>query len=143
VLAKIAWYSKGHVTNRMAVTKVPHIKGLRSSGIISQSTTSRQFPASFPWNVRVQGGTCKVSPSLLAKFDLPIGGSYPELIDVNHFSSARGRVLPIFTNAERGDPKASLCSPTKTLLRQMRLDLSCPLTTNSLYFCHRLFRGGG
>jgi hypothetical protein len=39
-----------------------------------------------------------------------IGGSYPELIDVNHFFSARGPVLPICTtDAERSDPKA-LCS---------------------------------
>jgi hypothetical protein len=38
-----------------------------------------------------------------------IGGSYPELIDVNHFSSARGPVLHICTGAERTNPKA-LCS---------------------------------
>lgn len=39
-----------------------------------------------------------------------IGGSYPQLIDVNRFSSARGPVLPICaTGAERSDPNA-LCS---------------------------------
>ena len=38
-----------------------------------------------------------------------IGGSYPELIDVNHFSSARGPVLPVCTVVQRNDPKA-LCS---------------------------------
>ena len=39
-----------------------------------------------------------------------IGGSYPQLIDVNHFLSARGPVLlPFVPDAERRDPKA-LCS---------------------------------
>jgi Carboxypeptidase regulatory-like domain len=39
-----------------------------------------------------------------------IGGSYPGLIDVNHYFSTRGPVLPICaTDAERNDPKA-LCS---------------------------------
>ena len=35
-----------------------------------------------------------------------IGGSYPELIDVNHFSSARGPVLPVCSVAQRNDPQA-------------------------------------
>jgi hypothetical protein len=39
-----------------------------------------------------------------------IGGSYPKLIDVNHFSSARGPVLQVCaTDAQRSDPNA-LCS---------------------------------
>jgi hypothetical protein len=38
-----------------------------------------------------------------------IGGSYPQLIDVNHFFSARGPVLHPCTDAERSDPRA-LCS---------------------------------
>jgi hypothetical protein len=50
-----------------------------------------------------------ISADVVYRHFMHIGGSYPELIDVNHFSSAHGRVLPVCTDAQRKDPKA-LCS---------------------------------
>lgn len=50
-----------------------------------------------------------ISADVVYRHFTHIGGSYPELIDVNHFSSARGPVLPVCTVAQRSDPKA-LCS---------------------------------
>jgi hypothetical protein len=51
-----------------------------------------------------------ISADVVYRHFTHIGGSYPELIDVNHFSSVRGRVLPVCaTDAQRNDPKA-LCS---------------------------------
>jgi hypothetical protein len=51
-----------------------------------------------------------ISADIVYRHFTHIGGSYPGLIDVNHFSSARGPVLPACaTDAQRKDPKA-LCS---------------------------------
>jgi hypothetical protein len=51
-----------------------------------------------------------ISADVVYRHFTHIGGSYPELIDVNHFSSVRSRVLPVCaTDAQRNDPKA-LCS---------------------------------
>ena len=78
------------------------------------SVVDTHMPNATSTNVSL-GVQREIAPNFVVNADVVyrhfahIGGSYPELIDVNHYFSARGPVLPVCTDEERSDPKA-LCS---------------------------------